>query len=78
MSACRRCGWRIAGTRGYCVVCNDIVGDGALVVQRLPKGLDGVRRAEPIPAPDREVIVDGTVFEVVFDGRQYLLSRESR
>lgn len=34
--------------------------------------------AEPVPAPDREVWVDGHCFQVVFDGRQGLSSPAAR
>lgn len=77
MSGCRSCGWRVARLHGVCLSCRRA--DFAFRVEAVrTTAPPDIRRADPIPQPNRSVVVNGIEYDVVFDGRQSLLGSWSR
>jgi len=75
---CRQCGWRFAqtGLEGCCVTCARELGlEVACVrvreqkrVAALQTRLAGLQRVQPVERVNPIRVVDGIVYEVVFDG----------
>lgn len=82
LKACPTCGWRLV-RRGICPACRVALGLPPQSVVEEQAARDrheqreaahaALRRADPIPQPDRTVLADGILYDVVFDGRQSLL-----